>query len=184
MLDRIPAGVPISIERVTFPTMLERGGRLYAVHSESYWLDIGTPQKYLEAHGDVLDGRLGLPPAPGAAEVAPNVWVQGRADVDAKATLTGPVLIGEGSVVSEGAVVAGSVLGPLTSIGPRARVERSVLLAGARVGADAATTDAVIGPDASVEERAAVVDVSVVGAAAVVSAGVHMAGARIDPPGL
>jgi NDP-sugar pyrophosphorylase family protein len=184
MLDRIPVNVPISIERVTFPTMLERGGRLYALHSDSYWLDIGTPQKYLEAHADVLAGRLGSPPAPGATERAPGVWVQNGADIDPTATLVAPVLLGAGAAVGPGAVVQASVLGPSSCVGPASRVERSVLLAGARLGPEAAAVDAVIGPAATVEERAAVGEVSVVGASAVVGAGVRMAGARIDPPGI
>jgi len=184
MLDRIPANLPTSIERATFPTMLERGGALYALHSNSYWLDIGTPQKYLEAHRDVLHGKLGSAPSDGAVEREPGVWIEGDVDVDPTARLVAPVLLGAGSIVGAGAVVARSVLGPKSIVGPAARVERSVLLAGASVGSEAEAVDAVIGPSASVGDRAAVAELSVVGAAAVVGAGTRMAGAKVDPPGV
>jgi NDP-sugar pyrophosphorylase family protein len=181
MLERVPRRVPTSIERVTFPQMLERGGALFALHSDAYWLDIGTPQKYLEAHADVLAGRLGGVPVAGAVERSAGVWVQGDADVDPTAKLVAPVLLGAGARVDAGALVDGSVLGPGAAVAPGARVVRSVLLAGACVGSDAETVDAVIGSRAIVEPRAAVAEVSVVGAGAVVGKGTRMAGARVDP---
>jgi len=182
MLDRIPRGVPLSVERVTFPNMLERGGALFALHSDAYWLDIGTPHKYLEAHLDVLAGRLGKP-APDGREVGPSVWVEGNAAIDPSADVIGPAVIGTGARVDARAHVTMSVLGPGASVGSGARVERSVLLAGACVASDAEVIDAVIGCDATVEARAAVGEMSVVGAGAVVGAGIRMAGARVDPPG-
>jgi NDP-sugar pyrophosphorylase family protein len=183
MLQRIPRGIPLSIERVTFPNMLEHGGALYAVHSDAYWLDIGTPQKYLEAHRDLLAGRLGHPPIAGANEIAPSVWVQGSATIDPTAHLEGPLVVGEGTQIDAAARVVASVLGPGSRVGRGARVERSVLLAGACVGPEAEAVDAVIGCEARVEERATVAEMSVVGAEAVVGAGIRMAGARVDPPG-
>ena len=74
MLERIPLGVNVSIERDTFPRMLEQGGALYAMHSDAYWLDIGVPQQYLLANADVLAGRLGRPPFVDAVESAPGIW--------------------------------------------------------------------------------------------------------------
>ncbi len=78
VLARIPSRLTVSIERETFPRMLDMPRRLFAQHSDAYWIDIGTPRKYFEAHADVLAGRVGLPPAPGAVERAAAVWVQGR----------------------------------------------------------------------------------------------------------
>ena len=70
-LDRIPPRLNVSIERETFPRMLAEPGALFGFAADGYWLDIGTPEKYLEAHADALAGRLGTPPAPGAREVRP-----------------------------------------------------------------------------------------------------------------
>ena len=57
MLERIPDRLTVSIERETFPRMLEEPRRLYAMASDAYWIDIGTPEKYLQAHTDVLRAR-------------------------------------------------------------------------------------------------------------------------------
>ena len=82
VLDAIPPRLTVSIERETFPRMLEEPGRLYAMQSDAYWLDIGTPQKYFEAQLDVPAGRLGRPPAPGAIERGDGVWIEPGAEID------------------------------------------------------------------------------------------------------
>jgi mannose-1-phosphate guanylyltransferase len=83
VLQRIPERLTVSIERETFPRMLEEPSRLYAMATDAYWIDIGTPEKYLQAHADVLTGVLGGAPAPDARELTPGVWVQGEPDIHA-----------------------------------------------------------------------------------------------------
>ncbi len=151
VLARIPSRLTVSIERETFPRMLDMPRRLFAQHSDAYWIDIGTPRKYFEAHADVLAGRVGLPPAPGAVERAAAVWVQGDAALDRDARVRGPVLIGDGASIGAGADVAESVLGPRAVVEPGARVLRSVLLDGARVERDEKIVDTVVGRDARLD---------------------------------
>ena len=67
--------------------LLEQRGRVYALATSDYWLDVGTPEKYLEAHADVLGGRLGIPPVADAREETPGVWVQGPVELAAEALL-------------------------------------------------------------------------------------------------
>ncbi len=148
VLRGIPPRLTVSIERETFPRMLEQPGRLYAVRSDAYWLDIGTPQKYFEAQLDVLAGRVGAPPAPGARERTPGVWLQSGAVVAPDAVLDAPVLIGEGASVGARTRVAASVLGPGVTVGGDATVVRSVLLAGAALPPGGAAIDEVVGPEA------------------------------------
>lgn len=148
LLRRIPPRLTVSIERETFPRMLERPGRLYAMQSDAYWLDIGTPQKYFEAQLDVLAGRVGAPPAPRAVERTPGVWVQPGAEVAPDAVLAAPVLIGEGARVGAAALVTASVLGAGATVGDGARVERSVLLAGVTLPPGGAAIDEVLGREA------------------------------------
>jgi NDP-sugar pyrophosphorylase family protein len=148
VLDRIPPRLNVSIERETFPRMLDEPGRLYAMQSDDYWLDIGTPQKYLEAQHDVASGRLGLPPAPGAVERAGGVWVQPGAAIDAGASLLGPTVVGPGARIGVGARVEASMLGQDTVVGEGATVLRSVLLPGVAIAAGAATKDEVVGREA------------------------------------
>lgn len=179
VLDRIPPRLNVSIERETFPRMVETRGVLYAYESDSYWLDIGTPEKYLEAHADVLAGRLGSPPAPGAVEVAPRTWVQGNASIDAAARVVGTSLLGPGSVVERDATLDGAVLGPGAIVEAGARVERTVLLAGARVGTGSIVSDSVIGSGAILESGVVVADETIVGATATIPSGTRISGGRL-----
>jgi mannose-1-phosphate guanylyltransferase len=148
VIDSIPTRFTVSIERETFPRMLDRPGRLYAMQSDAYWLDIGTPGKYLEAQLDVARGILGTPVAPGATELGSGIWVQPGAEIDAAATVAGPAVIGAGARVSAGATVASSVLGPETVVGEGATVLRSVVLRGVTIAPGTQVTDEVVGPEA------------------------------------
>lgn len=148
VLDRIPPRLNVSVERETFPRMLEQPGRLYAMPSEGYWLDIGTPAKYAQAQRDVLLGCVGLPPAPGAVEHRDGVWVQGAPDLAADAWLEGPTLVGDGAVIGAGAQIIGSVIGPGAVVGAGARLRGAVVLAGATVAPDAEVEATVVDLDA------------------------------------
>ncbi len=138
VLKRIPDRLNVSVERETFPRMLEETGRLYALQSEGYWLDIGTPAKYEQAQRDVLLGCVGLPPAPGAVERSLGVWVQGSPEIASDALLEAPCLIGDGAVIGERAQIANSVVAAGVVVGSDAAVRDAILLEGASVtdGAD------------------------------------------------
>jgi NDP-sugar pyrophosphorylase family protein len=181
-LDRIPPRLNVSIERETFPRMLERPGQLFGYQSDAYWLDIGTPQKYLQAQADVLAGALGdagSAPVAGAVRSTSGVWVQGDAHVDSGAAVDGPSLLGEGASVSAGAKVEGSVIGAGARVGRDSRVERSVLLAGAEVGDDVTVLDSVIGAGARIERGAVLNDYTIVGAREVVAPGTRLSAAKV-----
>lgn len=158
VLDRIPSGVNVSIERETFPRMLEARRCLYAWASDVYWLDIGTPGKYLEANADVLAGALGLPPVAGAEEADPGIWLEPGAVVDPSTRLIPPVLVGRDAAVGPGAWVSGTTIGAGCTIGYGARVTRSVLHDEARVGRACDVADSVLGRAAEIEEGATVRD--------------------------
>lgn len=150
VLAGIPAGRRVSIEREVFPA-LAAGGRLHAMASDAYWLDTGTPEKYLQAHLDLLDGRRGDPPDP----VDPSAEVHGDACVERS-------FVGAGCRVAAGA-----------------QVVESVLLDGVAVGAGAVVRRSVLGAGASVGDGAVVADVTVVGSGVEVAAGAELAGARV-----
>jgi mannose-1-phosphate guanylyltransferase len=184
VLERIPPRLTVSIERETFPRMLDQPGRLYGYQSDAYWIDIGTPEKYLQAHADVLAGSLGTDSLPAdAVERTPGVWLQGDVLVADEARVEPPVLVGAGSVIGAGARITQSVLGTGCTVEDGAQVLRSVLLDRARLAPAGAAVDAVIGPQAVLETNAVVSGHTIVGEAAVVSAGSKMAGERIHDPG-
>jgi len=182
VLARIPRRLTVSIERETFPRMLEQRGLLFATRSDAYWLDIGTPDKYLQAHADVLAGRLGFPPAPGAIEVRPGIWTQGEVIVPDDAQLVAPVLLGANCRLGPGARVQGSVLGAGCSVGAGSRVVRSVLLDNARLDAHAEAIDSVLGPTSALEAGGSATGHTIIGADAVVAEGARLSGARIHRP--
>jgi len=159
--------------------MLDRRGRLFALQSDAYWIDIGTPAKYLEAHADVLAGALGTPPAPGAIETTPGVWTQGSVSIAADARVEPPVLLGADVTIASGAHVSQAVLGAGCSVEKAGRVVGSVMLERACVGNDASALDAVIGPDALLEHGAVAADGTIIGASAVIAAGSRLSGARV-----
>ena len=150
VLDRIPGGRKVSVERETFPAMAA-DGTLYACQGSTYWLDTGTPEQYIQAQLDLLDGVRG-------------------AKVDG---------IDRSAEVSPGAVVVRSVVGPGAVVESGAVVEGSVLLRGARVRSGAVVTDSVLGESAEIAPGASVVGGTVVGDGEVVEGGVRLDGARV-----
>jgi mannose-1-phosphate guanylyltransferase len=176
VLERIPEGRSVSIERETFPAMVA-DGTLYALADSSYWLDTGTPEAYLAAHWDLLCGRRPGPPAPGAREGGEGVWLLGSPEIDGE--VKGPALVGDGALIRPGAVVDGSVIGRDCIVGPGARVVRSVLIGGATVESGATVSGSIVGPRARVGEGSDVRPLSVLGEGAVVDPGTVVPGERV-----
>jgi mannose-1-phosphate guanylyltransferase len=139
VLDRIAEGRKVSIERETFPAIAE-GRRLYAMAQDAYWIDAGTPEAYLRAQFDLVDGRRGEPwPA-----VSADARIDPAASVEHSIVGAG-VSIGSGAKVRDSAVLPGAV------VEAGALVEGSIVGPGAQVGADARLTGlCVLGEGASV----------------------------------
>ena len=150
VLDRIPDGRRVSVERETFPE-LAAVGAAYALASDAYWLDAGTPTAYLRANADVLDGTRPGPPAPGSSELAPGIWGLGAPEM--RGEVRPPSFLGRGAVVEEGALVAGSVVGAGSRVAGGATVGGSVLLPGVRVQAGARVAGSILGHGAVIAER-------------------------------
>jgi mannose-1-phosphate guanylyltransferase len=179
VLDRIPTDRRVSVERETFPALVEEAS-LYALGSDAYWLDTGTPDTYLRAHRDLLSGRRPGLPAPGAVldpSLGPEVWRIG--EVDARGSAQSRSLFGTGSSVAPGALVEESVIGAGAVVEDGASVTGSVLLAGARVASKATVEGSIIGPGAIVGQRCVIHPLSVIGAAAITASGTVIDGQRI-----
>lgn len=150
VLEAIPAGRPVSVERETFPGLLADGARIAAHVDNTYWRDLGTPSDFVAGSADLV---LGIAPSPALPGPAGEALVLPGATVDASAALRGGSTVGRDVVVAAGAVVDGSVLFDGAQIGAGAVVRRSVIGFGAVVGADAVVEDAVIGDRAQIGER-------------------------------
>jgi len=175
-LARVPIGRRVSIERETFPAMVEDGS-LFARGDEAYWLDTGTAAAFLQANSDIIAERRGQPPCPGSRKLLEDTWVTGSPTLEGE--VIGPSFVGDGSVVMEGAVVARSVLGPGCVVEGSARVLDSVLLAGSRVAQKSTVTGSIMGAHSTVGERCDVRPVSVLGYGAVIPSGSVVDGERI-----
>ncbi len=179
VLDRIPAGRRVSIERETFPALAEARS-LYALGSDAYWLDTGTPDTYLRAHLDLLLGRRSGPPAPGASvdgSLGQGVWRIGAVDVRSTAVIDS--LVGAGAVIEAGAVVERSVIGHGAVVEEGTSVIGSVLLPGARVAARATVEGSIVGPGATIGQRCVIHPLSVIGAGVVTASGTVVDGERV-----
>lgn len=145
VLDRIPAGTKVSVERDTFQRLVADGG-LYGVATDDYWIDAGVPLLYRAANLDLLDGRRR---SERCDAVAPTAVVAASATVEHS-------IVGDDVAVADDAVVIDSVLLPGASVGPAARIERSLVMGA--VGARAVVCDSMIGADGHVDEGESLLD--------------------------
>jgi mannose-1-phosphate guanylyltransferase len=132
MLDWIPAGRNVSIEREAFPEIIA-SERLYSYTTDDYWMDLGRPDEYLAAHVDILAGRMPMlqPPLPA------RVYVEDGATIDPTVELGPNAVVGTGSIVGPRAVVRGSVLWNNVTIERGAVVEGAIVASGAKIRRDA-----------------------------------------------
>jgi mannose-1-phosphate guanylyltransferase len=176
VLSRIAAGGRVSIERETFPALVAEHS-LYALASDAYWLDTGTPAKYLEAQLDIVAGRRVYASPPPSDETSPRVFVAAGALVEGE--LEPASYVGTGARVGAGATVRGSVVSTGAVVETGAKVIRSALLPSAVVSAGCLIEDSILGPRSHVGEHSRLVADSVVGADQRVAPGSDLAGARV-----
>ena len=141
VLDLIPPGEEVSIERDVFPRLV--GAGLHGLRLDGYWMDIGTPERYLEASWDILEGRVETRVAP----TAPGMLVGAGAEVAEGATIGPRAVLGAGCRVEPGATVRDSVLLEGCLVGEGASVSGSILSSGVEVAAGASLEGAVLGRD-------------------------------------
>lgn len=148
------AGLPVqamSIERDIFPRAIERGNDLRAFGAPCYWLDLGTPEKYLRAHFDILEGKVAFEDVYEAPFVASDASIDLRAQLGRWAVILGGATVGADAEVDE------SVVFPDATIAPGAKVRGSVVGRGASIGAGAEILDSVIGAEEGVAPDAVLV---------------------------
>jgi mannose-1-phosphate guanylyltransferase len=172
-----PAGTNVSIEREVFPTLVGNG--LYGYEATGYWMDIGTPDRYLQATYDILEGKVNT-------EVGQELGSHGLALVDGAAVegrVLAPVLLAADCSVGPRALVGDrSVLGEGVRVGEGARVEASVLLEGVTVGPATTITSSIIGRGVTIGEHCHIEGGVVLGEGVKIGSGNTLkAGARIFP---
>ena len=175
VLSLIPPDVAWSIERELFPRLVGQG--LYGFPGAGYWLDIGTPERYLQATFDILERNVhtGVSLDAGFLGVADDVESGGR--------IVPPAVVQAGASIAAGGRVGSlAVLGRDVKVGREATIERAVVLQGAEVGAGCQLEQCIVGAGARVGEGTQIDGGAVLGEGVTLGAGnVLSAGARIFP---
>jgi NDP-sugar pyrophosphorylase family protein len=159
--ERIPKDTAWSIERSFFPSLIERGETFVAYVCDGYWIDIGTPAKYLQVHRDIMDGRYLAPPFSGAAA---TVFVAEGARVEDGVELHGPCFVDDGAVIKAGAhVLPYAVIGRQTHVDEAAVLENSIIWPNGWIGREAHIRNAILGRNCHIGRNAALQHGAVLG---------------------
>ena len=172
--ERIPKDTAWSIERSFFPSLIERGETFVAYIYDGYWIDIGTPAKYLQVHKDIMDGRYSAPPfdsalprsgqAPDSTETSHRTFVADGARVEAGVEMQGPCFVDEGAVVKAGArILPYSVIGRQTHVEDAAVIEDSIIWPNGWIGREAHVSGAILGRNCHIGRNAVVSPGAVLG---------------------
>ncbi len=177
ILDLVPAGRKISIEREVWPLLV--GAGLYGFPSESYWLDIGTPARYLQGTFDIIEGNV----ATAVRERLGSDWLAIDDGAELHGRVIPPAVLERGVRVEEGAHVGSLVvLAADVSIGAGSTVERAVILGGSQIGEGCELRDCIIAAGCRVGARTRITGGAVLGEGVNVGAdNVITRGARIFP---
>jgi mannose-1-phosphate guanylyltransferase len=157
VLNRVPPGTKYSFERELFPGLLSDGQPVYAFRSRNYWMDTGTPEKYLQLHRDLLAGKcdgysFDRQETTGKdCRIHPSVRMVGRVIlgqeciVERDASLQGPLVFGERCHIGAEAVIEDSVVWDRVTVGSGAVLRSCAIANDCTIGAKSLLTDAVLG---------------------------------------
>ena len=150
--DRIPKDTAWSIERSFFPSLIERGETFLAYVYDGYWIDIGTPAKYLQVHRDIMDGLYNALPFSGQ----PNQqFVAPGARVEEGAELHGPCFVDDGAVIKSGAkLLPYSVVGRQTHVDEGAVIDGAIVWANGWIGREAVVKGSILGRNCHIGRNA------------------------------
>jgi mannose-1-phosphate guanylyltransferase len=160
VLERIPPDRAVSIETEVFPQLIGEG--LYGIRLDGYWIDIGTPERFLQANWDILESRVETV----TTELIDDrgVLIGEGCDLGDDVTIGPAALLGDGVRISDGARIGPrAVIGPGCELGEGATVEESVMLAGCRVGEGATVSGSILSANVEVEANAVPEPGSVIG---------------------
>jgi mannose-1-phosphate guanylyltransferase len=165
--ERIPKDQPWSIERSFFPSLIERHETFVAYVYRGYWIDIGTPEKYMQVHRDIMDGRYRAAPftdSHSTPRIAPSARIEERV------TIEGPCFIDENVVIKAGARIGPySVIGREVHVGENAVVDDAIVWANSRISEEAVVRRSVLGRHCHIGRHALVHDGIVLGDKSVVT---------------
>ena len=150
VLDLVPANSYYMFEKGLFPLLLEKGEPVYSYRLNGYWLDMGTPEKYLSLNHDLLLQRVKSALIDDLS--GDKVYCDEEANIHPSVKITGPTIIARGCKIGKGSNIKGPVvIGPDCCIGEGANIEGSILWSGADIGDGASLKGCIVGRNTSVE---------------------------------
>jgi mannose-1-phosphate guanylyltransferase len=147
VIEAIPTGRPVSVERETFPDLLAAGAKVCGFVESSYWRDLGNPSDFVAGSADLVRGIAPTEALPGP--VGQSLVLPG-CEVADSAALTGGTVLGTGCTVAANATVEGSVLFDGAHVSAGATVVRSIIGSGAVIGSGSVLVEVVIGDRARI----------------------------------
>jgi mannose-1-phosphate guanylyltransferase len=177
VLELLQAGEPASIERDIFPRLV--GDGLYGCVSRGYWLDIGTPERYLQGTFDILEGSVGTE----VAERMGTGYLCVEQGVESEGRIVPSALVESGCRIAEGARIGGrAVLEHGVSVGANTTIESAVVMRGAEIGANCTLRGCIVAGGVRIGDHCVVDGMSVLGEGVTIGAGnVVSNGARVFP---
>lgn len=167
MMDLAPTGEKYSFERGLFPQALKKGYKIYGFVSNSYWLDVGTPEKYLASHHDIGLGKIKYQyPYP---EFRDEIYIGKDVKYSDRNFESGPIVVGDGTVIDPAAsILPLTVIGNNCHIGPGAKISGAVIFDDCTIGKNCHITDSIISHSVKTGEDVSIGGLSVIGDNAII----------------
>jgi mannose-1-phosphate guanylyltransferase len=177
VLGLLEAEQPASIERDVFPRLV--GDGLYGFVSDGYWLDIGTPERYLEGTFDILEGTV----ASGVQERMGNGYLCVEEDVENEGRIIPSALVESGCRIGAGARIGGRVvLERGVTVGEQTTIERAVVMQGAEIGRNCTLSGCIVAGGVQIGDDCQIDGMSVLGEGVTIGDGNMVSnGARVFP---
>jgi NDP-sugar pyrophosphorylase family protein len=175
IFEKIPAGEEYSFERQLFPSLLEEGAPIYGYLSDAYWVDIGSPEKYKEAHQAILRGEVAVKIF--GSRIEERFWLGKETKPGADVKFGGPSVIGEKVKIGSGTEIRDYVVaGDRVSIGEGCFLDRTIIWKETRIGNRVILNDCVVGSNCVLEDEVEIGRGAVIADGSVIKKGTRLPG--------
>lgn len=155
IFETVPKDTAYSFERELYPKLLAKGDPIYGYLSDAYWIDIGNPEKYKEAHQAILRNEVAVKIL--GTRIDGRFWLGKETHPDPSVRFLGPSIIGEKVKIGKGTEIKDYVVvGDKVTIGENCSLERAVVWSGTKIGKHVSLSNCIIGYDCQIEDGAAI----------------------------
>ena len=170
VMTQIPPHTFYSFERDVFPQLLDRGEPFYSYPASGYWMDMGTPEKYLQLHRDLFSGKSHHYSPAESGEVI----IGEQTDIDPTTEIKGPVIVGDSCTVGHRVKINGPVvIGDGCTILDDSVIEDSIIWSNVRLGARANVNKSIVA-DNCILNDASIIEESVLGESVTIGSNCHI----------